>query len=60
MGLLALLIGQQDNRYSNMVRTITRTVKCVVPVYGSSGQNGWNLRMIYTYKSIIGYFILRV
>ena len=59
MGLLALLIGQQDNRYSNMVRTITRTVKCVVPVYGRR-QNGWNLRIIYTYKSIISYFILRV
>ena len=49
----------QLQEHSDMVRTITRTVKCVVPVYGRR-QNGWNLRMIYIYESIIGYFIVRV
>ena len=49
----------QLQEHSNMVRTITHTVKCIVPVYGRR-QNEWNLWIIYTYKSIIGYFILRV
>ena len=44
----------QLQEHSNMVRTVTRTViNCVAPVYYSRRQNGRNLRMVYTHKSII-------